>query len=811
MTELKNAKIHAKAKAIEIANAKRNQDNKSELQGQTIPDPNMVLPAFYQDPHVKEIQKKILEMAEDNCKTDPLTKEEFVQMTNFLLQCLSIKNPHRKEILGKLTVEDFMKGGTKNVNIYSFETGTAPKDSSSEQSYMWDLGEGNGTYRIIETQLDNNSEDAHRQGFILKQGIHKTGAQGAATVFLSLPDKILMDAYDNIAHCFCRENGYERKLESPFFINSKGTSFLRTQDIDYRLFCEIAKISSFTQVHGRKMFAGWANNQKSMQLAEMAAFTANHSEQVQQAHYLSEESKRMRGIVASAHYQNKIIPEAEEVLSLSTGQRYMISKEYSQQIGDNLKTLQEKNRERALQQLKEKNDQIEATPERVITPTVAISLVELIVAIGEDGELGKKINKDILDELLTGKEVQNREQRSLIMECIDFDPSLPQCKILNENFFSFCRMLDEQKTIEEAENMWTKKLAEVLKNLHKKKSQLSFNYLTVLGQINEKFGKCVTRVRTDVITNQEYNKIEYKYNFGNLNIERQLNDYNEKQITKDKEIENAVNTSGSKTATQILTEKRKREEEERLKELDKKTQETSGDDSIIENSSTGSRKRARKVFPAETSVENDNISLTEENLKKRDNFFENIPESTFSWTLQATHENMDTNLTKTPYKTLSNFSQNQTPERNETKSKPFTDQEKISFASLYIDFAKTPFQISLNTTVKDTCEDLYQKAKIESELGSGEYIELKSRFRTAESLYLSICGKKVNNKMRGGLSKGPKKQEPLVYYILEGMEKEYGSNWDKDKNESEKREMLRQIKTKILDKMKEDAGITYME
>ena len=70
---------------------------------------------------------------------------------------------------------------------------------------------------------------------------------------------------------------------------------------------------------------------------------------------------------------------------------------------------------------------------------------------------------------------------------------------------------------------------------------------------------------------------------------------------------------------------------------------------------------------------------------------------------------------------------------------------------------------------------------------------------------------KVNNKMRGGLSKGPKKQEPLVYYILEGMEKEYGSNWDKDKNESEKREMLRQIKTKILDKMKEDAGITSME
>ena len=236
--------------------------------------------------------------------------------------------------------------------------------------------------------------------------------------------------------------------------------------------------------------------------------------------------------------------------------------------------------------------------------------------------------------------------------------------------------------------------------------------------------------------------------------------------------------------------------------MDSQAAKRRGDDdwegSSIESLSSGKSKIAKRQ----------ESNLTEQNVS----FFDNIPAPQVVLQhvplISNTSTNLDAkDLPRTPYKTLSDYTENTTPKRDENKSSPFTDEEKISFMGLYIDYAVHPFQVTVNTTMKDTCDEIWQRGQIESELDSGIFVELKSRFRSSEPLWNSIGGKKTNNKIRGGLSKGKKKSQPLFNYILDGMDNHYGQGWDVGKTDSEKREMLRSIKTEILEEMKKDIGI----
>jgi hypothetical protein len=501
------------------------RDTQEQLQGQEVMDPSQIVPKYLADPEVKRLQSWMLQMAQDSQRVP--SAHEMLLAGNTLLVRLLIMRGKRMELYRKLMREEYMDAQRAGIRMYHF----SPSDTSENRPQrasnrsVYHLGGDLGDVVVETTEVDEEARPSSLEGVMVKIAHHKTSvAKGPAYIFLSLPDCMLMDAYDTLAMRYKRENNIigDEGLKTPFFINSKGTTWGTT--IDFGLFSKITGYSEFHTHLARKMFATWMVNQNNYQLRDHAAFAASHSTQVQTASYLGRNTQRLQALLADTVYTEAVHGDEEDMVR---GRQMIRNPEYEQQRVEDLLSLDE-NRWRAAVERRRRDDiQVVPSPRRVITPDVVVSFLGLIVAVGQAGTLDRLLNQDknILDTLLCGSSgLQNRRISSLLFAILDFCPQLEMAQVVLENINIYCQFLDPTSDLNKVERDYAKKLIEVLKKFQKssddfsaqEKNSLSIRLKDFLGPLNY--------------------ENQYKYCMGNYRIKAILKKTMDSHFSKQKTI-----------------------------------------------------------------------------------------------------------------------------------------------------------------------------------------------------------------------------------------------------------------------------------
>ena len=171
-------------------------------------------------------------------------------------------------------------------------------------------------------------------------------------------------------------------------------------------------------------------NQNNMQLREYAAFAASHSVACQQATYLGGCTRRLAAIVADQYFQRGVTSDAVS----SQGEHITINQDYDMKTREILEEMTRNKWEKLVSKRRQEDLQILPKPGKELTPDVSINALQLVVVVGCDGVLGQKLQMDILELFLSGRErFNNRKGRAVFLAMMDFAPELEACKILQEN------------------------------------------------------------------------------------------------------------------------------------------------------------------------------------------------------------------------------------------------------------------------------------------------------------------------------------------------------------------------------------------
>ena len=303
----------------------------------------------------------------------------------------------RPQIYFGCTRREFLEARSNGIKVYDL----SPEEvKECGKQNVFNLGEDLGmAVRIEENPINEDGRPSVLEGILLQIYCHKTSASnGPAMVFLSLPDVMLLDCYHAVARCWATSKGLPYTLDHTLFINLAGS---RVRSVDFTLFCEITGYAEYKSHFSRKVYATWMCNRHSMLLREYAAIAASHSVAVQQNTYLGASSRRLAGVVADQYFQRGIAPH--ETVSIAAGERHSVNPQYDL---DTAKDLDEMGREdwtRYVAKRREEDLRIKPRPGgKEITPDVSIAALHLVVAVGCDGILGRKLNINILDYFLGG-------------------------------------------------------------------------------------------------------------------------------------------------------------------------------------------------------------------------------------------------------------------------------------------------------------------------------------------------------------------------------------------------------------------------
>ena len=112
-----------------------------------------------------------------------------------------------------------------------------------------------------------------------------------------------------------------------------------------------------------------------------------------------------------------------------------------------------------------------------ITPDVTFHILNLIVTVGLQGELDKRLklgHQGILKKFLSGTPVLNDYCRSLIITMIAFCPELESSKVLLVNLSLYCQKKanSDDISINKVLLEWTEKLVQVIVNYWDKTKNL---------------------------------------------------------------------------------------------------------------------------------------------------------------------------------------------------------------------------------------------------------------------------------------------------------------------------------------------------
>ena len=776
------------------------KENMETLEGIDLPDPSLVLPAYFTDPRVHEIEKKLLDCAQTAHEICP-TKHQIVEFTNFMLVRMLIKNANRKEIIGNMTRAEYLKGREDPIKEFPYEV--HQKGSSHKDVVNLD---GFGKFCISNKDADEDRYPEEQQGIIIRTFAHKNADKGAATTFLSLVDTILMDAYYTITRNFILGKGEDFHHHVPLFINGEGKQFLtNNREVDFSLFQLICEIPSFHPHVARHMFVGFMCNQGSVALAEYAAFTACHSQDIQQSTYLGDKHKRLKQLFGSTFFNRHAV--GEQGRSLPPGERYSISADADKGFATDMKKVNRERWDDYLKAREEADKKQEPTERQVVTPHVTVKLFDLIWTVGLQGELDKRLNlghQGLLKKLLSGKPVKNNDCRSLIMTMMDFAPELESSKVLLENLYWFCQLQagKEDVNTDRIEYDWTEKLVQIIDNYHDKGKNMK--------------NECMKDLFAH--PNLENN---YKFCFGNQLIKQTLQQYNIFLEKRNERIDRMTQSSGAISVSEgikKLNEDTSKKKEKRQFELDSAAvsrQSNSSAQSDIplgeSHSQVGSNppalrpiRSARKQKQISSSEESEMESQHSGQKRKHDDeddeFFDDPADADYeenSFPVQKLAK-----VQGTPGKTIQlrtasgahlSFAANDdttifevaSPQHVKRK-RNWTDDDKLELAKLYIENATVVAPFNPQRGKENPVKADMRAIRSNKSIGGKS---LKERVKNADTLADFMTRKGFSGQANG---KG------LKHIIEDCLEEEYPDTHNTDWTPR----MMRDIREKILERMK---------
>ena len=795
-SEMKGEKPYSEFSNAARAQTMMKKQEREVLEGETLPDPSVVIPAYFRNSDVQEIETELLETAQNAHKKIP-SKAQMNKFTNFLAVRLMIKNPGRKEVLGNMTRKEYLAGRDDKIKEYPY----IPSDGSAQQQNVLNFGEGIGCHRLVLEDADENTYPDEQQGIIIKTAQHKGGHSSPAITFLSLVDTMLMDAYFTISREYVKEYAklkpdLEFEFDHPLLINSSCNKYLsHNSNVDWTLFCEIADIPDMRAHISRHMFVGYMCNLNSVAAQEHAAFTACHSEAIQQSTYLSSRARKLKQVAGAALYSRKVTKEHG-----LPAQRYKISDEATLAFAADTIEIQRQQWERYLEIRKEQDLRQEPSAKQVITPNVSVNLFDLIWTVGLQGELDKRLIKEgaargktILEKLLCGFPVMNNDTKSLIMTMIDFAPELECSKVLLENLYWYCQ-LESQDDLDKIEVQWTTKLAQIIDNYKGK-------------------GKNMKNPRLKELFCQPNLEHNYKYCFGNQLIQKTLQHYNRHQAKRVERINTMHDPSTAVPATDALS--LINQQIERRREDSEEAMDSDGAASTLSSNSRVHAKK-RKIAAISGSQQGGEMEKSDVSSDVNQDFFDNVEDAAYDdgdfsvkkvaevegtpsktvhiHTDSGTHFTINEGLTvfshESPVRLNRKRSSNPTPNYGDKKAYGLkSDDEKLELAKLYIEFATdiAPFNKvkGSKNPVKADMKTIWSKYSIGGST-------LKERYRNSNNLADIIQGK-PNQKLGFSLQQ---KGEGLKTIIDECMLENYpNDDWTV--------EMMQGIRAGILRRMKD--------
>ena len=108
---------------------------------------------------------------------------------------------------------------------------------------------------------------------------HKTVKKGPAEVWISAVDQVYMQAYIRMMRVYAKHHGKNYGLDNPIFLNRDCKPFKdanNKRQINYGMFCRIAKISHLENHDARRMFGSFYGVQPSLTLREAGALASSH-------------------------------------------------------------------------------------------------------------------------------------------------------------------------------------------------------------------------------------------------------------------------------------------------------------------------------------------------------------------------------------------------------------------------------------------------------------------------------------------------------------------------------------------------------
>ena len=256
-------------------------------------------------------------------------------------------------------------------------------------------------------------------------------------------------------------------------------------------------VHEYTSHDSRRVFASYIVSQRSLRLAECAAFAANHSRAIQVSHYVSEDVKRSASQEAILYYQSQTadsnldadyLPDSDD----ESESLVLENADYDRFMETGLKHLDELAWDEACDFEKQKDESEKVILSHLVTTNVRVNLLSLIVGLGQNPQfLEATGGKDVLEFFLGPKAMcHNMDGCGLLLDMLDFDPEREDSRVLLKHLYLVCSMWDSQTTVLEAERNWLYRLTRSVYNLSKPNTvaKLSLRLKRILLKLNVEKG-----------------------------------------------------------------------------------------------------------------------------------------------------------------------------------------------------------------------------------------------------------------------------------------------------------------------------------
>ena len=214
---------------------------------------------------------------------------------------------------------------------------------------------------------------------------HKTGKNQPIWLFLSQPDMVLLQSYQELAERYLTKQYIEVNKDTPLFVNSIGGPYVGSKKncVNFGNFLKIVKIPRCTFYTIRKMFITWQWSQSSAILKECASFAAGHSQFVAVKHYVSDATKRLKSATSHAAFWSAL-NLSENNVSHSVDYNVKVSNKQEERFETINKEMLESKLNEYLDVHVDRDEHVKPELLRVITPKAKAAFIEMIANSSEN-------------------------------------------------------------------------------------------------------------------------------------------------------------------------------------------------------------------------------------------------------------------------------------------------------------------------------------------------------------------------------------------------------------------------------------------